>query len=309
MSTGRLDCAPWPFASPRIPARPGCASRWDAPPSRWRPESAAGCRRSRSTAGTCSAATAGRTASGAASSWRPGSAAPRRPRGLGGADAGRCGPRSRRTPSMGRSCPSRGCSPTVGQVRAPRDNAGPDWPPGGRLVHAVALEEGRLRLRLEVHADRDPTPAIIGWHPWFRRHAVRVAAVGREALARDVDRRRPPHERRAASGGDGGCRGDRRGAPATGAGRARAADGRPGRPRGDPRDDVLLGVSAPPVVRWPGGPTLRLEAGGEAAGSSTPRTPTGSAWSPSRACRTGSTAGCSASHRSPARWSPSSRRW
>ena len=142
---------------------------------------------------------------------------------------------------------------------------GPDWPPGGRLIHLITLEEDRLRLRLEVHADREPTPAIIGWHPWFARRALRITAVGPEAIARAslddvlrpgvvIARPRPGDvevivdaERRVALDADG------------------LPTGALIEPRDDPRDDVLLGVTTPPVVRWPGGPTLRLVAGGVAA--------------------------------------------
>ena len=180
---------------------------------------------------------------------------------------------------------------------------GPDWPPGGRLIHAVALDEGRLRLPLEVHADRDPTPAVIGWHPWFRRRAVHVASAGRAAEARESidDALRRDDGRRPTETGDVEVTVDaRRRLELDGAG---LPTGVLAEPRGDPRDDVLLGVSTPPVVRWPGGPTLRLEAGGEAAWIVYTAHPDGVWWSPSRACRTGSTAGCWVSHRSPDRWS------
>src|SRR5215213_1809126 len=45
----------------------------------------------------------------------------------------------------------------------------PGWPWPGRAVHDVRLAADGLHLRLEVHADDEPFPASLGWHPWFRR--------------------------------------------------------------------------------------------------------------------------------------------
>jgi galactose mutarotase-like enzyme len=142
---------------------------------------------------------------------------------------------------------------------------GPEWPTGGRLVHSVTLEEDRLRLRLEVHAERLDTPAIVGWHPWFRRRATRVLPTGPAAIAKDAidETLRMTEEPRLQATGEVEVLVDaRRRVELDG-------DGLPTgtllEPRGDPRDDVLLGVTRPPVVRYPGGPTLRLVAGGAAA--------------------------------------------
>jgi len=142
---------------------------------------------------------------------------------------------------------------------------GPDWPPGGHVVHSVALDEDRVRLTLEVHADRRATPAIVGWHPWFNRRATRVLPTGRDAIARDAidEALRLTDGPRLLETGEVEVLVDARrrveldlhGLP-TGV----LLD-----PRGDPRDDVLLGVTRPPVVRYPGGPTLHLVAGGAAA--------------------------------------------
>jgi len=43
---------------------------------------------------------------------------------------------------------------------------GADWPFAGHARQRITLEPGRLRCRLEVHADT-PMPATIGYHPWF----------------------------------------------------------------------------------------------------------------------------------------------
>jgi galactose mutarotase-like enzyme len=142
---------------------------------------------------------------------------------------------------------------------------GPAWPTGGRLVHTIALDDDRLRLRLEVHAERDATPVILGWHPWFHRRATRVVPLGRAAIVRDsIDETlRMTDVPRLLETGEVEVLVDARRRVAL------DADGLPTgallEPRGDPRDDVLLGVTRPPVVRYPGGPTLHLVAGGAAA--------------------------------------------
>ncbi len=131
---------------------------------------------------------------------------------------------------------------------------GDAWPTGGNLVHSVELLPDRLVLRLEVHADRGPTPAIVGWHPWFRRTLVRAADWESQDGAGMPDAGVAPGSveidiqalRRVAL--------DRDGLPT----------GALAEPLSAPVDDVLLGVTDPPEVRWPGGPTLRLEASGEA---------------------------------------------
>lgn len=43
------------------------------------------------------------------------------------------------------------------------------WPFGGRVEQRAHLNDGALRLELEVAALRVPMPAMAGWHPWFRR--------------------------------------------------------------------------------------------------------------------------------------------
>lgn len=136
-------------------------------------------------------------------------------------------------------------------VRLERD-LGPGWPTGGRVVHTVALEADRLVLRLQVHAGLEPTPAILGWHPWFRRVAVRHGDVNPESGAPVLVESRPARVAISARRRVGL---DSSGLP----------DGRLLEPRDAPVDDVLLGVTEPPVVTWPGGPSLTLRAPGAAA--------------------------------------------
>jgi aldose 1-epimerase len=42
------------------------------------------------------------------------------------------------------------------------------WPMGGRVRHHVQLEPEGVRLEAVIEAD-EAMPAVIGWHPWFRR--------------------------------------------------------------------------------------------------------------------------------------------
>ncbi len=116
---------------------------------------------------------------------------------------------------------------------------GPDWPIPGRLVHIVELDPRHLRLRLELHAAEHPMPGILGWHPWFHRRAGRVDGQG--AMSGEVEV--VVHSAYAVGL-------DAHGLPT----------GEVGPPPSAPADDVLLNLIAPPVVRWPDGPTLSLHA-------------------------------------------------
>ena len=68
---------------------------------------------------------------------------------------------------------------------------GPDWPFEGSAVQQIALEEDRLRLRLEVRSAENPFPASLGWHPWFVRELAGVRAElsfeAAEMYERDAD--------------------------------------------------------------------------------------------------------------------------
>ncbi len=46
------------------------------------------------------------------------------------------------------------------------------WFGQARVRHELTLHDDRLDLRLEVHADGEPVPATVGWHPWFRRNVA-----------------------------------------------------------------------------------------------------------------------------------------
>jgi aldose 1-epimerase len=82
-------------------------------------------------------------------------------------------------------------------------------------------------------------PAIMGWHPWFRRRAGRLGAPGEQTA--DAEVAIHPAYRAVL---------DAHGLPT----------GDVAAPPDAPVDDVLLNLIAPPVVRWPDGPTLSLHA-------------------------------------------------
>jgi galactose mutarotase-like enzyme len=113
---------------------------------------------------------------------------------------------------------------------------GPDWPFEGRVVRVIELQRDGLVDRLEVHAQDEPFPAVIGWHPWFRRRAVRLADRAESAPAE------------LAIGAASRVDLDLEGLPT----------GWLAEPRPIPQDDVLLEVPEPPVVSWAGGPALTL---------------------------------------------------
>ncbi len=107
---------------------------------------------------------------------------------------------------------------------------GPDWPFPGRAVQQFALEPGELRLRLEVHAESEPFPASLGWHPWFRRRLgaggdARLGFEAREMYVRDAEGI-PDGERRAPGSG--------------------------------PFDDCFTGIVEEPWIEWPGAVRLEL---------------------------------------------------
>ena len=98
---------------------------------------------------------------------------------------------------------------------------GPDWPFAGRVRQRFALDEGGLRVELELAAD-EAMPVVVGWHPWFRR-PVSLAIEPARMLERGAD-----------------------GLPT----------GRVIAPTPRPWDDCVLDLAGPPVLAWPDG--LRL---------------------------------------------------
>lgn len=43
------------------------------------------------------------------------------------------------------------------------------WPFGGRAVQRIEAGERRLRMELTLTAGEHSMPAVLGWHPWFRK--------------------------------------------------------------------------------------------------------------------------------------------
>ena len=97
------------------------------------------------------------------------------------------------------------------------------WPFGGYALQRFALDDRGLTCTLEVHAER-PMPAMVGWHPWFRR-PVELTFAAASMYRRD---------------GDGIASVELITAP-------------PG-----PWDDCFTGVDAPPQLTWPDGPTVTI---------------------------------------------------
>lgn len=102
------------------------------------------------------------------------------------------------------------------------------WPFGGRVTQRFTLDEDGLDVSMTLEAD-EPMPAVIGWHPWFRRTLadgdtpLTLAFAADEMLVRD---------------GEGIPTGERVPPP-------------PG-----PWDDAFTGIREAPVLEWPG--RLRL---------------------------------------------------
>ena len=113
---------------------------------------------------------------------------------------------------------------------------GPPWPFGGRAVHRVALAADSLTATLEVHADDRSFPAIVGWHPWFPRTLRGPAGPAGGPV--EIDLRAVGMLRRGEDGLPTG-----------------AVDPVPP----GPWDDCFVGVTSPPVVRWPGALEIALE--------------------------------------------------
>ena len=69
----------------------------------------------------------------------------------------------------------------------PRDET---WPFGGRARQQIVVGDGAIRMELAVTADDRRFPAVIGWHPWFRkpdRLQFRPAAIYRRVDGIAVD--------------------------------------------------------------------------------------------------------------------------
>lgn len=101
------------------------------------------------------------------------------------------------------------------------------WPFRGRVTQRFAVRDGGLDVDMALEAD-EPMPAVIGWHPWFRRALepggapVMLHFDAAEMLVRDAE-----------------------GIPS----------GERTTPPPPPWDDCFTGLRSNPVLEWPG---LRL---------------------------------------------------
>lgn len=124
---------------------------------------------------------------------------------------------------------------------------GDGWPFHGRVTQRFVLAPGSLEVELVLHAEQ-AMPAMLGWHPWFRR---RLGAP------------LPTRELRAQAAPDVPQPGDARLDLAAGAMYVRGADGLPTGelvpPPPGPWDDCFTGLRRMPVLEWPG--VVRLTIG------------------------------------------------
>ena len=111
---------------------------------------------------------------------------------------------------------------------------GDRWPLCGRATTTFDLEPDGLTMTLEFRAGASAAPVVLGWHPCFRR---RLEPRSSSAVDLTID-----PAAMWQRGSDGLPTGDLVAVP-------------PG-----PWDDCFIGVSAPPRLRWPGGPTVELVA-------------------------------------------------
>ena len=60
------------------------------------------------------------------------------------------------------------------------------WPFGGTAIQRIEVGKRVLRMRLTVTAGTRAMPAVVGWHPWFRKPEL-VKFVPRGCYRRDTD--------------------------------------------------------------------------------------------------------------------------
>ena len=111
-----------------------------------------------------------------------------------------------------------------------RCTLGPDWPWKGEVLSRFSMADQAFHWRMEVHAADSPFPAMIGWHPWFRR------SLGAQGSA--VFRFRPGSMHRR----------DQDGIPS----------GDVVKPTAGPWDDCFSDLAEPPALVWPEGIALEV---------------------------------------------------
>lgn len=109
---------------------------------------------------------------------------------------------------------------------------GPDWPLGGTVEQQVSLGDDAIELTLSVTAGDRAMPAMVGWHPWFRRRLLSEPTSSVELKF---------HPTKMAERDD-----------------AMVPSGRLIDPTPGPWDDCFTGVDLPVTVTWPGVVELSL---------------------------------------------------
>lgn len=115
--------------------------------------------------------------------------------------------------------------------RSLRSDLGRHWPWAGEVRSSFGVTEDSFEWRMEVRADCEAFPVVLGWHPWFRRSLSGGGRVTLDFEATEMYRR------------------DRDGIPA----------GDRIRPTPGPWDDCFAGLTAPPRLTWSCGRALQLE--------------------------------------------------
>lgn len=107
---------------------------------------------------------------------------------------------------------------------------GADWPFGGSAEQRFTVDGPVLTLAMMVTAAAEPMPAMVGWHPWFRREVRGGGALELDFEAGQMY----ALDREAIPTGD-------------------LIDAPPG-----PWDNCFTAVTQPIVLRWPGLGQLKL---------------------------------------------------
>lgn len=118
----------------------------------------------------------------------------------------------------------------------------PPWPFGGRVVQSFDLADDHLTVEMALEA-AEPQPAVIGWHPWFRR---RLGPTTGPRTAPD-----PGAEQ-------GGAVVEIEPARMYHRGPDRLPTGELVAPGEHPWDDCVIDLARPPVVRWPGALAIEI---------------------------------------------------
>jgi len=113
---------------------------------------------------------------------------------------------------------------------------GPGWPFAGRVVQEFLLSDDRLDVSLTLRAE-EPMPAVLGWHPWFRRRLT--GRVGQPAEPSGPVELHLDAARMYVRDADG------------------LPTGELVEPPAGPWDDCFTGLRSAPRLTWPG--IVRLE--------------------------------------------------